>query len=298
MDKLLFKLSQIGYALNCTVAFTNRNLEILPQDNETLNNLIKNLKEGDSVFISQHETTFDFNVLVTILQSKNIKVDFYLMGEPTIREDLFNLLLPYANEMFLNNNTYDYPNVHNMPIGIRDCEKVVPNHKGFSHDFLFEEGNKQIDKEHLCMLCFSFTHGDRFSCYYELKDKPFVLNLNDNEYEKQISIHCGKVPVWINYEYTHKSHYVLSPSGCGEATHRFFEAIYLDTIPIVKKTNKVFDKLYNVFPCLVVNDWSEVTEELLLSNMEIYKNKIKDFKNAYPNAFTDIDSIKDLLLLT
>jgi hypothetical protein len=131
-----------------------------------------------------------------------------------------------------------------------------------------------------------------------LKNYSFVINLNDNSYEKQPSVHCGKVPIWINYEYTHKSYYTLSPRGCGEDCHRFYEAIYLDSIPIVKRTNTTFDKLYNIFPCLVVNDWNEITEELLLYKKDEYIEKIKTFKIKYPNSFTDLNSIYELLLQT
>jgi hypothetical protein len=147
-------------------------------------------------------------------------------------------------------------------------------------------------------MIFSYTHNERHRCYNELKDKPFVKNLNDGTYEKQPSIHCGKVPVWINYEYTHKSFFTLSPRGAGEDCHRFYEAIYLDSIPIVKRTNTVFDKLYNVFPCLIINDWNEVTEKLLLEKKEEYVQKLKNFKKLYPNALTDLNSIHELLLQT
>jgi hypothetical protein len=252
----------------------------------------------ETVYISPNESNINYNELLNVLKEKNIRVNFYIMNEPIVENNLVELLLPYSQHMFLMNNIYDNPRIHNMPIGIRDCEKVVPNHKGFSHEFLFNEGKKIVLKEYLCLLCFSYTHNDRYDCYNILKDKQFILNMNDNTYEKQESIHCGKVPVWINYEYTHKSYYVLSPTGCGQATHRFFEAIYLDTIPIVKRTNTPFDKLYNIFPCLIVNDWCDVTEELLINNKEKCINNLIEFKQNYPNAFTDLDSIKDLLLLT
>jgi len=296
MDNLIFKLSSIGYALNSNIAFTNRSSQYLPQ--ELNENKINNLKHCDSIYISPNETNLNYLFLINFLKDKNIKINFYIMDEPIVNKTIVDLLLPFSNKMFLMNNIYDNPKIHNMPIGIRDCEKIVPNHKGFSHDFLFNEGKKNIDKEYLCLLCFSFSHNDRNICYTTLKDKKYILNINDNNYEKQESIHCGKVPVWINYEYTHKSFYVLSPRGYGEATHRFFEAIYLDSIPIVKKTNTVFDKLYNIFPCLIINEWDEVTEELLINNKNLYMNKINDFKQKYPNAFTDINSIYELLLLT
>ena len=240
---LRFKLSSIGYALRCKVAFTNRNPNIANKIH-----LVNYLNNGDSIYISPHETNIDYTMLAQMLHNKNIKVYFYLMDEPVVNVNIINMLLPYSIKMFVMNNVYDHPNIHNMPIGIRDCEKVVPNHKGFSHDILFQEGQHVVNKEHLCLLCFSFTHEERKTCYNIMKTKDFVLNIH-GEYEKQESIHCGKVPVHTNYMYLHKSIYVLSPRGAGEATHRFFEAIYLDTIPIVKRTNTVNVHCISVFGC-------------------------------------------------
>jgi hypothetical protein len=294
-SNLLFKLSQIGYALHSDVLFTNR----IPSIDQTIH-IVNNLKNDDKIFISvlPNELTINLHELVDILKRKNIKVIFYLMYEPIVPFHILELLLPVSRHLFLNNNIYDHPQVHTMPIGIRDCEKVVPNHKGFSHDFLYNEGLKTVSKEHLCILCYSYTHDERHRCYNQLKSLPFVLNLNDRTYEKQPSIHCGKVPVWINYEYTHKSIYTLSPRGAGEDCHRFYEAIYLDSIPIVKRTNTPFDKLYSIFPCLIVNDWSDITEEFLLEKKDECLHQLVKFKTKYPNAFTDLNSIHELLLQT
>jgi hypothetical protein len=294
-QRLIFKLSQIGYALYCDLLFTNRIPEI--EQNVLLE---KHLKNGDKIFISvlPHELTIDLNQLVSILQQNNTKVYFYLMYEPNVPIHIINILYPVSLGFFINNNTYEHPLIHNMPIGIRDCEKVVPNHKGFSHEYLYKEGLLQRTKEYLCLLCFSYTDTDRYNCYNRLSSAHFVTNLNDGSYEKQPSIHCGKVPIWINYEYTHKSYYSLNPRGAGVDCHRLYESIYLDCIPIVKRTNTSFDKLYNIFPCFIVDDWSDITEELLLKNKDEYMQKIVLFKQKYPNAFTDLDSIHELLLQT
>jgi hypothetical protein len=191
------------------------------------------------------------------------------------------------------------PKIHTMPIGIKDCEKVVPNHKGFSHDYLYDEGLKIADKEYLCLLCFSFTHYERNDCYNALNKCKFITNIIDSGYaEEYLSGFVKKIPTWINFDFLHKSYYTLSPRGAGEDCHRFYEAIYLDSIPIVKRTNTHFDKLYDIFPCLIINNWEEVTEDLLIQNKDKYMNKIKEFKTKYPNAFTDINSIHELLLQT
>ena len=294
-NRLLFKMSQIGYALNCDVLFTNRVPEIIQDVN-----LVNNLKDGAKIFISvlKDELTINLVDLVAILQKQNIRVYFYLMYEPILPEEVINLLMPVAHGFYINNNVYNHDLIHCMPIGIRDCGKVFPGHAGFSHDYLYNEGIKSAVKEHLAVLCFSYTHHERHDCYDKLHNLPFIKNLNDETYDKQPSIHCGKVPVWINYEYTHRSYYTLSPRGGGEDCHRFYEAIYLDSIPIVKRTNTPFDKMYNIFPCLIVNDWSDVTEELLLENIDICMEKLRTFKTKYPNAFTDLDSIQELLMLT
>jgi hypothetical protein len=293
--QLLFKFSAIGFALHCTTAFTYRIDNKIKYNNI---DIINTLKNNDSIYISTNETNININKLVETLESNNIKINFYLLKEPNVSNNLIELLLPVSINIFCQNNIYNSPKVHIMPIGIRDCDSVVPSHKGFNHKYLLDEGIKSIDKTILCILCFSYTHKERNRCYTILKDKSYIVNLNDNTYEKQPSIHCGKVPVWINYEFVHKSWYALCPRGYGEDTHRFYESIYLDTIPIVKRSNTAFDKLYEVFPCLVVDDWIEVTEEFLINNKELYIQKIKDFKYRYPNIFTDINSIHELLLST
>ena len=291
--RLIFKLSQIGYALNCDLLFTNRIPSII-QDVELANYL----KTGDKIFISviPSELTINLYKLMLILKNKNIKVYFYIMYEPIVPVDIIKLLYPVSLGFYINNNFYDDSLIHGMPIGIRDCGNVVSNHKGFSHDSLFKEQLNIVKKEYMCLLVFSYNHNERYRCYNELKDKSFITNLNDREYEAQESVHCGKVPIWINYEYTHKSLYTLSPRGAGEDCHRFYEAIYLDSIPIVKRTNSVFDKLYNVFPCLIVNDWNEVTEAHLTEKKDECLQKLVMFKNKYPTIYTiNNDIILNLL---
>jgi hypothetical protein len=283
-DRLIFKLSQIGYALNCNLLFTSR-IPSLEQNVELANHL----KTGDKIYISLGESCIDLHRLVFILKSREVKVYFYILNEPITPYTIIQLLYPVALGFYISNNCYEDSHIHCMPIGIRDCEKVVPGHKGFTHDYLFKEQLNNIKKEYMCLLVFSYNHNERYRCYNELKDKSFVTNLNDTEYEKQPSIHCGKVPVWIYYEETHKSIYTLSPRGVGEDTHRFYEAIYLDSIPIVKRTNTAFDKLYNVFPCLIVNDWNEVTEILLTEKKAECVQRLSDFKKNYPTIFTCIN---------
>jgi hypothetical protein len=81
----------------------------------------------------------------------------------------------------------------------------------------------------------------------------------------------------MNLKYTHESKYTLCPDGAGASTFRFFESLFLNSIPIVKKTNTTFDKIYNIFPCLVVNDWHNINEQFLDSNYNYFNNQLKMF---------------------
>ena len=47
-SRLMFKMSQIGYALNCDILFTNR----IPEIEQNVN-LANNLNYGDKIFIYQ-----------------------------------------------------------------------------------------------------------------------------------------------------------------------------------------------------------------------------------------------------
>ena len=64
--------------------------------------------------------------------------------------------------------------------------------------------------------------------------------------------------------------FVLSPFGVGMDCHRTWEALCLGCIPILCAPN--FKKLFEELPVLIVNDWTELNEELL-------NNTIKEFKN-------------------
>ncbi len=288
-NKALIKLSQIGFCTYCDYSINDR-----------INNInfkkecIEQLENGNKIFINCHVENISYYIdeIIKILSKRNIKLYFFLMGEPDIKSDIIEKILEFSIKIFIQNITnYSNPKIHFMPIGIRDGEETSLYHKGFSQYDLVNEGLLLREKKNLCLLCYSDTHIERVRCSSILGNCNFVLNLNNNTYETNQPPFCGKVPIKLNYEKTHESYYILSPSGLGEATHRFFEAIYLDAIPIVKRTNTNFDKIYSIFPCMVINDWGEVTEELLLNNKDIMFNKLKQFKNNYPDIFVNLDLI-------
>ena len=135
-SQLIFKCSQIGFALNSTLCYTNRvNVGI-----HDYAEYAAQLRDGDSIFISARETNVSIHTLVAILRARNVRVVFYIMEEPLVAWEFVERLLPVSIRIFIQNNAYDHPNVGIMPIGIRDCGSIFTGHRGFYHKCLLEKG--------------------------------------------------------------------------------------------------------------------------------------------------------------
>ena len=312
-SQLIFKCSQIGFALHSTLCYTNRiNVGI-----HDYAEYAAQLRDGDSVFISTRESEVPVHTLVAILRARNVRVVFYIMEEPLVAWEFVERLLPVSIRILVQNNEYDHPKVGIMPIGIRDCGSIVAMHRRFNQRHLLEKGASLRTtlgakvRPIKCLLCFSvWTHPSRQECYDLFTganaSAPFVYNLNDSndnaalceEREKRntAEFFYEKVPPALVYDKTLESRYALCPRGCGVDTHRFYECIYLGCVPIVVRTNTVFDRLYAAFPCLVVERWADVTEELLAVSYPECFSKMREFHARYPRFLTDLDSIGDLLL--
>jgi hypothetical protein len=65
--------------------------------------------------------------------------------------------------------------------------------------------------------------------------------------------------------------FVLSPFGIGMDCHRTWEALCLGAIPILKAPN--FQKMFEDLPVLIVNEWNEITRELLDKTIEEFKTR-------------------------
>jgi hypothetical protein len=306
---LIFKCSQIGFALRSTLCYTNRiNVGI-----HDYAEYAAQLRDGDSIFISNRETEVPVHTLVAILLARNVRVVFYIMEEPLVAWEFVERLLPVSIRILVQNNTYDHPKVGIMPIGIRDCGSIVSMHRRFHHSCLYEKGvsmlRTDVDVRPIkCLLCFSvWTHPTRQECYdlfagggansfvYNLNDDPAPERRDEREKRDTPEYFYEKIPPVVIYDKTLESKYALCPRGYGVDTHRFYECIYLGCVPIVLRTNTVFDRLYREFPCLVVERWADVTEELLdVCYPECYA-RLRNFHAQYPRFLTDLDSIDDLL---
>ena len=80
--------------------------------------------------------------------------------------------------------------------------------------------------------------------------------------------HIIREASWTNQT---KYAFVISPHGGGFDCHRLWEALVLGCIPIVKKSG--IDALYDDLPVLIVNEWSDITKQLLRDTMVRFKTR-------------------------
>ena len=71
----------------------------------------------------------------------------------------------------------------------------------------------------------------------------------------------SKVDMPTFYRMISSSRFVLSPHGSGLDCYRTYEALYFGSYPVVRTSS--LDEMFSDLPVLIVNSWSDVTENLL-----------------------------------
>ena len=67
-----------------------------------------------------------------------------------------------------------------------------------------------------------------------------------------------------------QSKFMICPRGNAIDCHRNWEVLYMRRVPVMKR-HPYLEELYKDLPVLFVNDYSEVTEELLIENDNLYQ---------------------------
>jgi hypothetical protein len=63
---------------------------------------------------------------------------------------------------------------------------------------------------------------------------------------------------------------MVCPEGHGMDCHRNWELLYMRRVPVMKRT-PYFTCLMSEFPVLFIDDWSDITKELLEKNDHLFQ---------------------------
>lgn len=81
--------------------------------------------------------------------------------------------------------------------------------------------------------------------------------------QKNVGFHEAEVSLTGRAEYLRRirqANFTVCPEGNGVDTHRIWEALYMQSIPIVK-SNPILNPLLENLPVVIVNKWSQIFQE-------------------------------------
>ncbi len=85
-----------------------------------------------------------------------------------------------------------------------------------------------------------------------------------------VEVHEQRVPFSVFLYNLSQSKFMICPRGNAIDCHRNWEVIYMRRVPVMKR-HSYLEELYKDLPVLFVNDYSEVTEDLLKENDHLFQ---------------------------
>lgn len=221
-----------------------------------------NIQENDFVFLNT-DLIYNFVKYLNENHPKNKFIIFTQNSDLDFTKSMFELVDNYTNKIFAINCSFSHKKVKKIPLGFNDQ----------STDFLSKENFETTKKQNLIYVNFKLHHHqERYPCM---------------DYFKKQNWCSVEEPVLSNnvfYERLKTFKYCVCPRGTGIDTHRFYESLMFGTIPIVKKSP--LDDLYEKFPAIIVNDWSEINVESLMEDYEKNIEKYYQWKSNNKDWFT------------
>ena len=200
---------------------------------------INNIKNGDMIFVKVDLLNIFFLKIYPLI---NVK---FMLISGVGGKDVEPVFLKYLFEDKIIkwigcNIVFEHPKIFKIPIGFEENELESGDQTLLK--LLYNSRKTYEDKKNKLLLTkMGNTHKSRLGFDKMFNNKSFVTILNER-------LNFKKYMEKIN---EHK--FVLCPRGCGTDTHRFWEVLLMNSIPIVETSG--LNSLYNNFPCIIVNSF-------------------------------------------
>lgn len=178
-------------------------------------------------------------------------------SDDPVDAQLYAMLPPNVIRWFSQNVDHMADRLHAIPIGIENAQRAEFHHTNKPEKLLAKMKEEKMYKNLLYLNCSAWTNKTaRIPLYQILTGNPWVTLVQ----QPNIFDFDG----YIDNIYGHK--FVACPPGNGIDTHRTWETLYLDSIPIEKRNeNNIF---WRDLPICFVSVWEEITEEFLNAEYE------------------------------
>ena len=235
-----------------------------------------NLKKNDTVFTN----SYFIKNLFYLLENLDQELEITLITNQTdhlLDKEIYKLKPNCIKRWFSINLEHEAENLIPVPLGLSNNyspKNLLP--KDFNNFNEMNDGNKE-DKLYVNFnMNTNFKEREQLYENFQQKEWAVVKNsdLSKNEYYQDLG------------SYT----FALAPWGNGVDTHRIWESLYLGTIPITKY-HHTFSTSKDL-PILFVNDYSEITRELLDKYLISNKENKYDYKKLESNYWSSLISNK------
>jgi hypothetical protein len=235
-----------------------------------------NLIEGSKVYICSSAIP-SFNSIIERIPCKFILVtgdcDECCATDLFQSESDFQLFIenPKIIHWFSQNLVTSHPKMTKIPIGLDYHTMTSSDMWGKSISSLEQESilikmrNSALPFSERRPIIYSNFHFNIYTKYAtDRRDAISQIPQNLIYYEPN---KINRYDTWVNQT---EFAFVASPHGNGLDCHRTWEALCLGCIVIVKTSP--LDELYKDLPVLIVKEWENITESLLLDTIENFKN--------------------------
>ena len=277
MEHLTSMVSSRGILRSCSV----HNRRPVSSSNQIDLDLLESHPAGGSIYICTDALQrFASEFVPKISQpftlvsgDSDLPVSLGLIQQPELAQLLEN---PYLVAWHAQNLAAGHPKLHALPIGV-DYHTMVTQAGFWS---LGTASAPAQERTRIDELCTSTPLGERFVAAY--CSWQFVLGSVDRvecmeRIDKSLCFfEPTRVPRCATWPRQAQCMFVVSPEGVGMDCHRTWEAILLGCIPIVKRN--ALSSLFSDLPVIVVDDWAQVSRELLLGYAAQFVARSFDFR--------------------
>lgn len=214
-----------------------------------------------------------------------------------ISTDLFDKIVnsPLLIHWFSQNCVISHPKITRMPIGL-DYHTVANNNywwnnnirlspKGQENELIDLQNNSKPFWERIPKV-YSDCHfrydrfGDRKTAIEKISAQPNQLLVM----QQSLMI---RMDTWKQFA---QHAFVLSPHGNGLDCHRTWETLILGSIPVMRTSG--LDSLFSELPVLIVKEWEDVNEELLLKTINEFRSKQFNYSKLKLQYWLDLINLK------
>lgn len=274
------KLADVCILLNSVDKKITNNIKHIVYINKLTNFDINIIKNSNIIFIPTNIIHLVFTKFYNMFNSNITIITHNSDHHICNKNDVNNLYIDCTKCLelskiklwFAQNTLIKHNKLITLPIGIAN-----PQYEHGNIDKLVAIKNLKNLKTNLLFINFDVGQGIKFAHRNYILDILKKNNFNINFVKEE------------QYKYWNKlsqSKFCISPHGGGVDCHRIWEALFLDTIPIVLN-NIAFDNFKDL-PILFVESWEVINEDFLIEKYNEFSSKKYDLQKIYMNYYNNL----------